>query len=93
MEFTGDSPRRENFDEALENLQLALHLAPNSVDVLAFLSKIFMDKEDYESAMPFLRKVTSLTPDPEIQELRKHAENEIKRQSNTYKQYSHKSKN
>ncbi len=69
----------ENFDEALENLQLALHLEPDSVDTLVFLSRIFVDKEDYESAMPFLRKVTTLTPDPEIQELRQLAENEIKR--------------
>ncbi|MEC7984506.1 MAG: hypothetical protein VX278_05045 [Myxococcota bacterium] len=70
-----------NFDEALENLQLSLHLEPSSVDTLIFLSKIFVEKEDYESAMPFLRKVSTLTPDPEIQELRQLAENEIKRQA------------
>jgi len=65
-------------DEAIENLHLALHLESSHLDSLVFLSRIYIEKEDYESAMPFLRKATTLTPDPEIQEMRKLAEAEIK---------------
>ena len=65
-------------DDAIENLHLALHLESSHLDSLVFLARIYIDKEDYESAMPFLRKATTLTPDPEIQDMRKLAEAEIK---------------
>ncbi|MAA78060.1 MAG: hypothetical protein CL916_02285 [Deltaproteobacteria bacterium] len=64
--------------EALESLQLALHLDSSHLDTLVFLSKIYVAKEEYESAIVFLRKATKLTPDPEIQELRALVEAEIK---------------
>ena len=64
--------------EALESLQLALHLDSSHLDTLVFLSKIYVEKEEYESAIVFLRKATKLTPNPEIQELRKLVEAEIK---------------
>ena len=64
--------------EALESLQLALHLDSSHLDTLVFLSKIYVEKEEYESAIVFLRKATKLTPDPEIQELRALVEAEIK---------------
>ena len=64
--------------EALESLQLALHLDSSHLDTLTFLSKIYVAKEEYESAIVFLRKATKLTPDPEIQELRALVEAEIK---------------
>ena len=64
--------------EALESLQLALHLDSSHLDTLTFLSKIYVEKEEYESAIVFLRKATKLTPDPEIQELRALVEAEIK---------------
>ena len=64
--------------EALESLQLALHLDSSHLDTLIFLSKIYVDKEKYESAIVFLRKATKLTPNPEIQEMRALVEAEIK---------------
>ena len=65
-------------DEALENMQLALHLDPQNIDCLVFLGTFFCDQKDYESALPFLQKVSTLTPDPKIQALREHAEAEVK---------------
>lgn len=64
--------------EALESLHLALHLDSSHLDTLVFLSKIYVDKEEYESAIVFLRKATKLTPEKEIQELRSLVEAEIK---------------
>jgi hypothetical protein len=37
-----------------------------------------MGKEDYESAIVYLKKASTLTPDPEIQELRSLVEAELK---------------
>lgn len=65
-------------DEAMENLHLALHLDSGNLDTLVFLSRIYLDKEDYETAIVYLRKASTLTPDPEIQELRSLAEAELK---------------
>ena len=69
---------KSQMDDAIENLHLALHLESSHLDSLVFLARIYVEKEDYESAMPFLRKATTLTPDPEIQEMRKLVEAEIK---------------
>jgi tetratricopeptide (TPR) repeat protein len=65
-------------DEALENLHLALHLDSSHLDSLVFLARIYMGKDDYESAIVFLKKASTLTPDPDIQELRTIAEAELK---------------
>ena len=67
-----------NENEAIESLHLALHLDSSHLDTLVFLSKIYVAKEDYESAILFLRKATKLTPDPEVQELRALVDAEIK---------------
>ena len=68
----------EQLRDALESLQLALHLEPKHLDALVFLGKIFVEQKDFESALPFFQKAATLTPDPEIQALREHVEAEVK---------------
>ena len=68
----------ENFDTAIENLLLALQLDSNHIETLVFLSKIYISKKDYESAVVFLRKAVKLTPESEIQQMRIAAEAEVK---------------
>jgi tetratricopeptide (TPR) repeat protein len=61
-------------DEALENLQLALHLDNKELDTLVFISKIYFQLGEFEKALRPIRKASGLTSDAEIQKLRQDIE-------------------
>ena len=61
-------------DEALENLQLALHLDNKELDTLVFISRIYFKMGEFEKALRPIRKASGLTPDAEIQKLRQDIE-------------------
>ena len=61
-------------DEALENLQLALHLDNKELDTLVFVSRIYFKLGEFEKALRPIRKASGLTPDAEIQKLRQDIE-------------------
>ena len=60
--------------DALESLLLAVHLDSSNVNALVFLSKMYVEMGQPESALSPIRRAATLTPDVEVQDLRKEIE-------------------
>lgn len=55
--------RAENFDGALQDIQLAIAAAPENPDFLAEEASIYMRKQDYNAALGSLDKALTIAPD------------------------------
>ena len=60
--------------DALESLLLAVHLDSSNVNALVFLTKMYIEMGQPESALSPIRRAATLTPDSEVQDLRKEVE-------------------
>ena len=63
--------------EGMESLLLAVHFEKDSVDTLIYLTKAYLALGDPENALGPIKRASTLTPDPRVQELRSLVEERL----------------
>lgn len=74
-----DRDKTEREKNGLESLLLAIHLNKEDLNTLIFIAKAYLALGDPENALGPVKKASTLTPAPEVQELRKEVEKRIQR--------------
>ena len=72
-----DRDRKEREKNGLESLLLAIHLDKEELNTLIFISRAYLALGDPENALGPVKKASTLTPAPEVQELRAEVEKRI----------------
>lgn len=72
-----DRDKKDREKNGLETLLLAIHLDKDELNTLIFISKAYLALDDPENALGPVKKASTLTPAPEVQELRAEVERRI----------------
>ena len=61
----------------MESLLLAIHFDKDNIDTLMFLTKAYLALGDVENALGPIKRASTLSPDPKVQELRASVESRL----------------
>ncbi len=74
-----DRDEEERRKDGLESLLLAIHLDKEELNTMIFIAKAYLALGDPENALGPIKKASTLTPAPEVQELRSEVERRIQK--------------
>jgi CheY-like chemotaxis protein len=63
--------------DGMESLLLAIHFDKDNIDSLVYITKAYIALSDYENALGPIKRASTLTPDPKVQELRSMVEKQM----------------